>query len=195
MTTASDPPGYALLRRIGFGGSSVVLGGHATVHRASARAQDARERRRRPRFASAVRARAQGDELTPHAPRHRDDPRRACTGTSRGSRWSSAAAVRRVRRRSQPTGPGHRARGAAVRVGPGRRARPRHRARGHVDVSSGKPWNDAPGPGVQAAITCSSGELSQRVGQGVELVPGQLPHREVTVPGRAPGGTGGTCAP
>jgi hypothetical protein len=35
---------------------------------------------------------------------------------------------------------------------------------GHVDVSSCKPWNYAPGPGLQAAITCNSGDLSQRVG-------------------------------
>jgi len=35
---------------------------------------------------------------------------------------------------------------------------------GHVDVSSCRPWSYAPGPGLVAAITCNSGELSNRVG-------------------------------
>ena len=35
---------------------------------------------------------------------------------------------------------------------------------GHVDVSTCRPWGYAPGPGLVSAITCNSGELSNRVG-------------------------------
>jgi hypothetical protein len=35
---------------------------------------------------------------------------------------------------------------------------------GHVDVSSCRPWSYAPGPGLVTAITCNSGELSNRIG-------------------------------
>ena len=35
---------------------------------------------------------------------------------------------------------------------------------GHVNVSTCRPWSYAPGPGLVTAITCNSGELSNRVG-------------------------------
>jgi len=53
---------------------------------------------------------------------------------------------------------------ASQRLDTGGRALAARITDGHVDVSSCRPWSYAPGPGLVAAITCNSGELSNRIG-------------------------------
>ena len=161
MTTESDnPPGYELVRRIGSGATSVVWEAAqlSTGRRVALKMLDidvtdpaALRRFERERKVMSSLATHPGIVTIYDAGVHRHKPVTLTptpTASPTPSRRPSATVTPSASQRLDTAG-----RALAARI-----------TGGHVDVASCRPWSYAPGPGLVAAITCNSGELSNRVG-------------------------------